>query len=177
MNSRICYDCFSKVSSSPDLDVSSGLDVNSESSQDMSSISMSPSSTSLPSTSGSSASDSSSSHVQTYYETIIKIDDSPDAASHTLFAMAACLSDEDIQQDKFDELVKTKTITKTAITPGKDYLRKELDHCVVLINKKEQRENILQKKMTKLPRSNNWGKPKLVEWLRSHSLTSTEKAW
>ena len=31
--------------------------------------------------------------------------------------------------------------------------------------------------MTKVPRSNNWGKPKLYNWLQEHPLVGMEKEW
>ena len=68
-------------------------------------------------------------------------------------------------------------MTKTTITPDKDNLRNEISRRVTLINKREERDNLPSEKMTKVPKNKNWGKPKLVEWLRNNPLLGVEKAW
>ena len=115
--------------------------------------------------------------AQNYFDSIVQIDDSTDASSHILFAMATCLSDEEIQKNKIDELIKDKKITKTAITSGIDYFRKEIVRRVALINKEEERDGVASNKRTKLPRSKNWTKTKLTKWLCDHFLLGSEKAW
>ena len=68
-------------------------------------------------------------------------------------------------------------MTNTIITLGNDYLLNEITWCVALINKREERDNLPSEKMTKVPKYKNWGKPKLVEWLRNNPLLGVEKAW
>ena len=90
--------------------------------------------------------------------------------------MAVCLSKDELQQEKIDILVNNKIVTKSAVTPGKDYPKKEIARHVVLINKREEEEEegVPPKKVAKNSRTKNWGKPKLTALLYSHPLLSTE---
>lgn len=179
-HSRICQDCFCKVGQSPQFTPASQasstcttLTPTLYQASDVSNLTSTSSSVqSLSSTPSSTYTNS-----QNYLRSIKDIDDSPDAASHILFAMATCLSDEEMQKNKLDELVLSKKITKTKVTPSSDYFRKEIVRRVVLINDREEKEGVPSKKLTKLPRSKNWSKPKLVTWLREHPLVGSEKAF
>ena len=167
MNSRICYDCLSKLTSPSEPSATSSPSE--------------PSVTTSPSEplSSSATSDYSSSITlaQNYFDSMLAIDDNPDAASQILISMAVCLSKDELQQEKIDSLVKNKIVTKSSTTPGKDYLKKEIARRVVLINKREEEDGVPPKKLTKNAKTKNWSKPKLITWLCNHPLLSAEKAW
>ena len=195
MNSRFCYSCFPTVgltpspasSESTSTSISTTKTINLHQSRSTTAttstisttetinLHQSPSSTSTTSTITNSAS-SSSMNVKNYFDSNVQIDDSTNASSHILFAMATCLSDEEIQKNKIDDLLKNKKITKTAITSGINYIRNEIVRRVALINEEEERDGVASNKGPKLPRSKNWTKTKLTKWLCDHFLLGSEKA-
>jgi hypothetical protein len=111
-------------------------------------------------------------------ETYFKQQPKSSTKINTLFAMTACLSDEDRHLNRVNLLLNKKIVTKTAVSFSKTHPKKEIIRRVEIIQHNESLNPELKRRnKLKVPKCSNWSKDRLIEWLKCHPLKVVEKLW